>query len=216
MTEYAEGNYVGDVILNEEDIRYSREKVTVITGQVLTIGMVVGKLHTGVVSQDYTGTGDGVMTLDATTPALAGVQVGDYKVVCIEESADGGLFEVLDPQGNSLGQVAVGDTFANQIKFAIADGAEDFDVADIFVINVLPGFKVTQLAPAGTNGSELAVGFMVSDTDATAADVLGVAILREAIAKDTGLVWPAGITDAQKSTALAELERAGIITRTGV
>ena len=216
MTEYAEGNYLSDVILNEEDIRFSRDRVTVITGQNLTIGMVVGKLHTGVVSETYAGTGDGVMTLDVTTPALAGVQVGNYKVVCIEAVVDGGVFEILDPQGNSLGQVAVGDTFDNQIKFVIADGAADFIVGDIFTVNVLPGFKVTQLAPAGTDGSERAAGFMISDTDATAADVDGVAIFREAIAKDTGLVWPAGITPAQKSTALAELERAGIITRTGV
>ena len=37
MAEYEEGNYLGDVILSEEDIRYSRERVTVITGQDLTI-----------------------------------------------------------------------------------------------------------------------------------------------------------------------------------
>lgn len=217
MAEYVEPNYLSDVILNEEDKLYSRDEVTVISGQDLAIGTVVGKITIGAVTQDYTGTGDGVMTLDGTTPALAGAQVGDYRVECIEEVGDGGIFEVFDPSGNSLGQVAVAATFANQIKFAIADGSEDFDAGDIFTVSVAEGSgKVTILAPAALDGSQAAHGLMTSAIDASLADVAGVAIVREAIAKDTGLVWPGGITDGEKSTALAQLNSAGIITRTGV
>jgi hypothetical protein len=75
-------------------------------------------------------TGTGVMTLDANTPVLAGAQLGVYKVACVTAAANGGTFEVFDPHGSSLGRVAVGATFANQIKFAIDDGEADFVVGD--------------------------------------------------------------------------------------
>jgi hypothetical protein len=81
-------------------------------------------------------TGDGVMTLDATTPVLSGAQLGVYKAVCITAASNGGTFRVSDPLGNVLGDVAVGATFANQIKFAIADGSADFIVGDEIDVTV--------------------------------------------------------------------------------
>ena len=218
MTVYSEGNKLSDVLLEEMNKLYSRAKLTLLLAQVLLIGTVVGKVSVGSVSETHAGnTGDGVMTLDATTPALEGAQEGDYIVKCIEAAAEGGLFEVFDPKDDSLGQVAVGDTFASQIKFVIADGATDFIVGDIFIVTVAAGTgKIVQLDPTASDGSEIAIGFLIADYDATDADVECVAIVRHAIAIDTGLVWPDGITADQKSTALTQLESAGIIVREGV
>lgn len=81
-------------------------------------------------------TGGGSLTLDVTTPVLAGAKVGVYTVRCITAATDSGTFRVTDPDGFVIGDVAVGATFANDIKFAIADGAPDFVVGDGFDITV--------------------------------------------------------------------------------
>lgn len=80
--------------------------------------------------------GNGVFTIDGTTPLLTGAQEGVYRVVMVEAVADGGRFVVMDPYGVMVGQGAVGSTFASQIKFAIADGATDFKAGDSFTVTV--------------------------------------------------------------------------------
>lgn len=75
--------------------------------------------------------------------------------------------------------------------------------------------KVTQLNPAGTDGSEVAAGVLLGDVDASAGDRPGVIIARHALCSDKGLVWPAGITGAQKNTALGQLKALGILVREG-
>jgi hypothetical protein len=42
-----------------------------------------------------------------------------------------------------------------------------------------------------------------------------VIIARHAICSDKGLVWPSGITGAQKNTALGQLKALGILVREG-
>lgn len=73
--------------------------------------------------------------------------------------------------------------------------------------------KITQLAPAANDGSENAVGVLLSDVDASGGDKPGVIIAREAIVSAAGLVWPAGITGPQKAEAIAELKALGILVR---
>ncbi|EMG36608.1 Bacteriophage lambda head decoration protein D [Desulfocurvibacter africanus PCS] len=63
------------------------------------------------------------------------------------------------------------------------------------------------------DGSEKAFGIAIDAYDASAADVEGVAIKRDAIVAPSALIWPDGITVGQKAAALAELEALGIITR---
>lgn len=218
MAAYTEPNVISDVILDEEADFSSREKVTVLSGQNLAIGTVLGKAKIGAVSETHAGnTGNGAMTLDATTPALAKAQAGVYSVKCIAAAANGGTFEAFDPNGNSLGEVAVAGTFANQIKFVIADGSTDFIVGDTFLVSVAAGTdKVKILTPAGLDGTQTAHGILAAAVDASAADVAGVAVVREATAIDTGLVWPGGISAADKAAALVALAAKFIIVREGV
>ena len=75
--------------------------------------------------------------------------------------------------------------------------------------------KVTQLNPAGADGSEVAAGVLVADVDASAGDRPGVIIARHAICADKGLVWPNGITGPQKTTAISQLKDRGILVREG-
>jgi hypothetical protein len=75
--------------------------------------------------------------------------------------------------------------------------------------------KVKQLAPAAADGSEKAAGVLAFNVDATGADKAGVIIARHAICADSKLVWPAGITAPQKSTAIGQLKALGVLVREG-
>ena len=71
--------------------------------------------------------------------------------------------------------------------------------------------KLLALDPAGTGAAKVAYAVAAEKVDATAADTVGLAIPRGATLDIDELVWPAGITDAQKATALSDLDTRGIV-----
>ena len=114
----------------------------------------------------------GALTMNATTPVLAGAKVGVYTVRCITAATNGGTFRVTDPDGFVLGDVAVGATFANDIKFAIADGTQDFIVGEGFDITVAAGSGYYKpVNSANVDGSDVAECILAADTNATSAAV---------------------------------------------
>lgn len=77
--------------------------------------------------------------------------------------------------------------------------------------------KVKKLDPSATDGSQVAAGVVIQSIDATAADSPdGLVIARHAIVADHALVWPTGITTAEKKAAIAQLKNLGILVRKGV
>lgn len=118
-------------------------------------------------------TGNGTLTLDATTPVLAATTpTGVYTVRLITAASNAGTFRVTAPDGTVLGDVAVGSTFSNRIKFATADGATDFIVGD--------GFDITVTAPTAIKYQEVtsnanALYILAEDVDATDDDVVTTA-----------------------------------------
>jgi hypothetical protein len=105
------------------------------------------------------------------------------------------------------------DSFYSREKVTVASG-QNLKTGTVVGIITASG-KVTQLAPSANDGSENAAGVLVGDVDASAADTPGVIIARHAICSDKGLVWPSGITGAQKNTALGQLKALGILVREG-
>jgi hypothetical protein len=111
------------------------------------------------------------------------------------------------------------------------------DLGDLLLLQVSPGWtksKVTLLAgtdyplgqvlakvagkyqtldPAGTGAAKKAAVVLAERVDATAGDQPGVVIARGAVVALAHLVWPSGITEAQKSAALDELNAQGIVAR---
>lgn len=111
------------------------------------------------------------------------------------------------------------------------------DLGDLLLLQVSPGWtksKVTLLAgtdyplgqvlakvagkyqtldPAGTGAAKKAVAVLAERIDATVSDQPGVIIARGAVVALAHLVWPSGITEAQKSVALDELNAQGIVAR---
>lgn len=73
--------------------------------------------------------------------------------------------------------------------------------------------KYQVLDPAGSAAAKKAVAVLGKAVDATEGDKPGVVIARGAVVELSELAWPAGITDAQKATALDELTALGIVPR---
>jgi hypothetical protein len=68
--------------------------------------------------------------------------------------------------------------------------------------------------PAATDGSEVAVAVLAFDCDASLIDRDdAVYIARQAIVARDAVIWPSGITAAQRASALTQLESLGILVR---
>ena len=74
--------------------------------------------------------------------------------------------------------------------------------------------KLAALDPSATDGTEVAAGVLCNAVDATLIDREdAILIARHAIVARGALVWPAGITAAQKAAAIAQLVARGILVR---
>lgn len=153
--------------------------ITLISGQNLARGAVLGKIGIGAASTVFAGTGNGAITMDATTPIRPGAKAGAYTATCITAAVNGGTFRVEDPDGAVLGDVAVAATFDDDIKFVIADGATDFVVGDKFTITLAAGSGKYNLSlSAAVDGSQTPDLILAEDTNASAGDKTTVAYAR--------------------------------------
>ncbi len=207
-----------DWLVHELDPQLFRRAGTVKSGAgVLGTGRVLGKITTGAATSAAKAggnTGNGALTLDVATPVLGtGIKLGVWAVRCIAAAANGGTFRVEDPDGVVRGDVAVGATFADGIKFAIADGSSDFIVGDGFDITVAVGSgKFVPIAFAATDGSQKAAAILINGVDATSADVETAVLVGSAQIVPNQLTWPDGASSPQKTAALAELALLGIVS----
>ncbi len=69
------------------------------------------------------------------------------------------------------------------------------------------------LNPAGTDGTQIAIGVITSDVNNKDGDTKAIIITRIALLADHAVVWPANITEEQKAEAIKQLEGRGIIIR---
>jgi len=217
----SEGNNLGDVLKFEAPNLFSREAITVLAGsgsdRTLAVGEVFGKRTKSTVTAtaDAGNTGDGAAgTVTLGSKAEAGV----YTLTCVAAAADAGTFQVLTPQGYQLPDLEVGQAYAgSHINLTLADGAADFVVGDVFTVELSGDDKVVALDTSATDGSQEAAGILADNVTAPdGEDADGVVIVRHAVVSDAALVWPSGITDPQKSDAVARLQAAGILVRRGV
>jgi hypothetical protein len=72
---------------------------------------------------------------------------------------------------------------------------------------------IKQFAPTAEDGTEIAIGILAGDVDASAGNTKAVAIMREAIIAHNAVIWPTGITAAQKKAATESLKNYGIVLR---
>lgn len=138
----------------------------------------VGVLEAASAAKAGGNTGNGTLTLDAVTPVLAGAKEGVYTVRLTAAAANGGTWTVEDPDGNVIGEVNVGQTFSDDVKFTTADGGVDFIVGD--------GFDITVSAQEGRGRF---VGWTIRDItlESTAGDKLPQ--LHTASILTMGVIW---------------------------
>ena len=212
MPELTEGQHKSEFIVSEANGTLSRESITVLSGQNLKPGHVLGKVldgsATGAAVAGNTGNGT-IGSVDSNTSARRGV----YTLTCIDPASNGGTFSVEDPDGVTIGTAVVGTPYAGVIEFTIADGATDFVAGDRFIVTVEGVEKFKEYNPANTDGSQIAVALLLDYADATAADIPGVAIVRQAEVNAGELVWFTGATDNQKAAGFGYLQAVGIIAR---
>lgn len=141
--------------------------------------------------------------------------IGDtFTVLASAAAGNGGAFSVVDPDGNRLKDAAIGAYVSAQINFTINDGATDFVAGDSFTVTVAAGSeKYVILAPAATNGTQLAAGILFDNVDATSADIEAVAYVRDCEVNGSEITWPAGISADDKTAAIAQFAARGIIVR---
>ena len=211
-----EGTYPFEVILSEGE-SIAREKVTLIAGQDLAAGTVLGQITKGAITVGavtFVGTGNGTCTKASTAYSTAAVS-GNYVAACVEKTTDSGLFTVRRPDGTIDGYAVIGTAYDGQVKFTIADGATDFAQGDAFTIPVTvaaASLKYTLHDNAATDGSEVAAAVLLTATNATAdTTVLVLARLTEVIG--SLLVWKSGISGANKTAGIAALAIKHIIVR---
>lgn len=217
-----ESKHPGGFMVSESEGRRSRDRFVVALSQTLVAGQVVGKTSviagvTSSVAADAGNTGNGVFTIDGTAPVGAGAKNGVYRVINDLVAANSGEFVVFDPDGVEIGRVAVGATFNNQIKFAIADGATDFTIGDAFSVTVgieESDYQVKAFDPTATDGAQRPAG-IIWENVTTDGSNLGscVVIAREAEVRGVDLTWPGGITAAQQADAIRQLEKLHIVVR---
>ena len=217
MANMSEGNRLNDILKWEQENLYSREQVTVLSGEDLVLGAVIGKITRDVPTEGTAGSNTGGGTCTGVTGGKD-TRIGTYTLECVAQAENGGTFKVTAPDGTALPDAEVGEAYVNeQLNFTLNDVGTDFAVGDTFTITVSEGSgKVVAIDFAAVDGSEDAAGFVIADYDATAGDVEGVAIVRDAVMVAENLVWPDGATEDQKAAALAQLMALGIVARIDV
>ena len=85
--------------------------------------------------------------------------------------------------------------------------------AGAVVGKITTGGKYTAVAPAATDGSQVAAGVLHSAVDASSADTKGVLYVRNCELNSDIVQWTAGMSGGEKTTATAELATLGIILR---
>lgn len=223
MSVMTETLHAGGFIVSEGENYYSRAAITIGAEQELVAGTVLGKIgeDTGTVTVGtvtFAGAGNGTCT--KASPAYGDdVQEGTYTVVCVESVADGGVFQVVRPDGTIAGTAKDGVAYDGEVKFTLAHGATDWDAGDAYSIPVsiandaAAGIYVA-FNQDGADGENIPVGVLFDAvTTGEGETASAVAIVRHAQVRGPDLTWPADIEAGEKASAIAALAAIGIIVR---
>ena len=212
------------LISEANDAYRSREQVIIASGAgVLIAGTVLGQITAaGTVSAAQAAnagnTGGGALTL-ADPAYAAGAKTGVYQITCTTGGADGASkFRVEDPEGVVIGTATGGAAFNKAIKFTIAHATANFVEGDGFTVTLTQASddddgKYVVFSASGADGRQTAVAILYEGCDATSADVRRTITARDAQVTALELIWPNGISDADKKAGLAALAARGIIAR---
>jgi len=206
---------LGAVLAGEAPDGISRESATLLAGAGdLILGTVLGaRLFGGLtLAAAATNTGNGAIASAALGVAA---KVGTYTLTCVAAAANGGRFQVVDPDGYRLGDALVGTAYAGALSFTVGDGTTDWAVGDVLTLTIAAGDgKLVPLAPGAVDGTARAAAILLQNVSVGTTDATAQVLVRLATVIETGLIWPDAITDTAKAAALSRLGQAHILTRT--
>lgn len=210
MTTFTEGRHAGEFIVAEATGTRSREIGTLITGQDLEAGTVLGRITKGVAAAAAVAGNTGNATITAAPTVGAGAKPGVYRLTALSATR----FMVQDPDGVALPNAVAGTEYTTHLTFTITAGGTAMVAGDSFTITVAAGSgKWTQFDQDGTDGSETAAGVLIDNVDATSADQTCVVLVRDAEINGAELTWPSDIETSEKTAAIAQLAALGLIVR---
>lgn len=215
MTTLTEQRHAGEFLVSECDEGFiSREAITVLSGQNLVVGTVLGRIETAAATAVAHAGNTGNGTMGAITEG-AGLHEGIYVLKITKAAANAGDFQVANPQGSIIGIGSVAEAFnSGGLAFTLADGATDFVVGDSFDITVAAGSKkYVAHDPAAIDGSQKARGILFDAVNATLGDKPGVAIERMAEVNGDEITWKTGISAPDKAAGIESLKAQSVIIR---
>lgn len=166
------------------------------------------------------GTGTGTISSLALGPEA---KFGRYMVINRAAVSNGGDFEIIDPDGNSIGRFLMGTgstqsaTFSNpHISFVLTD-ATDFILNnrfDIAVFHLLTA-KAAEWDPRPTafDGRQIVAGIAFDNYDASGGDVKGVLEVRRAQVNGAELTFKSTVSVAEQAVGKAALTAMGVVVR---
>ena len=98
---------------------------------------------------------------------------------------------------------------AREVKTVVGGSSPGLEAGTVLG-ELTSGGNFVILAPAASNGSEAAAGILWEGGEGTAERTV---IVRDAEVVGDHLVWPEGISEGQKTTAIGQLAALGIIVR---
>lgn len=144
----SEGRHAGEFLMGERPDGGSRDTITVLSGQNLKAGAVIGRVNKGVgrvSTPTVVGTGNGTVSQVYAGPD---VEIGNYVLTNTSAVTNGGVFSLVTPSGKTLpaltltvGAGASTVYTSRHINFTITDGSTDFALNDAFT------FVVSTTAP---------------------------------------------------------------------
>ena len=179
---------------------------TFVKGTILARRVVEG---TPTATPDGGNTGDGTLTALSTVEGPIVPLAGDYVLRCTEAVTNGGVFELVNPDGAIVASGlrmtpgAGGATIleAAGLRFTLTDGSADFVVGDEFTITVTADGSLVPFAPGGAGGEQIPVAVLAHEATRASAGTERVRVVVKASVKKERLVIDAdgdasNVTDA--------------------
>lgn len=193
----ADPSAVKNILANDDDV--TTRKVTIVSGQNLVAGSVIGGTETGVpaatagapFSTVGGSVGNGAVT---AVSADAGAMAGRWYIEITGAAGATAAFKVIRPDGQIDGTGNVGTPYngTGSINASVADGATDYGAGHMIPIDVLyedgdsaKKYKLSLLA--ATDGSQVPDLVLAEDADASGGDI-------EAIAYETATLVSSALT----------------------
>jgi hypothetical protein len=218
MTKFTEGRHPGEFLLSEAEFHRSRDAINIPASQNFQPGTVLGR-RAVVASVDSAasaaaGNGGNATIAMGSPPVTSKVVDGRYKGIAVTATT----VQWQDPAGKEIGVSTHGTAFSKGgIKFTITAGGTPNVANDEFYVDVAADaidFEYLPLNLSATDGSEVAACVPLYGAVTGAGETTSIAaIMRDAEIKTPAIIWPAGITVAQKNDVIQALALTGIILR---